>query len=79
MRAKLANPNHCAVPFLSRAGANLCWYYYSLRNIVPQSVKQKSLELHMILLAQQYVLLFYLYLSSFLQQKVNIHTTKFTS
>ena len=27
MRAKLANLNHCAVPFLSRAAANLCWYY----------------------------------------------------
>ena len=30
MRAKLANLNHCAVPFLSRAVANLCWYYYVL-------------------------------------------------
>ena len=29
MRAKLANLNDCAVPFLSRAGANLCWYYYT--------------------------------------------------
>ena len=28
MRAKFANLNHCAVPFLSRAAANLCWYYY---------------------------------------------------
>ena len=27
MRAKLANLNHCAVPFLSRASANLSWYY----------------------------------------------------
>ena len=30
MRAELANLNHCAVPFLSRAIANLCWYYYTL-------------------------------------------------
>ena len=28
MHAKLANLNHYAVPFLSRAGVNLCWYYY---------------------------------------------------
>ena len=27
MRAELANLNHCAVPFLSRADVNLCWYY----------------------------------------------------
>ena len=26
MLAKLANLNHCAVPFLSRAAANLRWY-----------------------------------------------------
>ena len=26
MRAKLANLNNCAVLFLSRADANLCWY-----------------------------------------------------
>ena len=26
MRAELAYINHCAVPFLSRAAANLCWY-----------------------------------------------------
>ena len=30
MRAKLGTLNHCAVPFLSRAGANLCWYYYTI-------------------------------------------------
>ena len=28
VRAKLANLNHCAVPFLSRAAANLCLCYY---------------------------------------------------
>ena len=28
MRAELANLNNCAVPFLSRAAANLCWHYY---------------------------------------------------
>ena len=27
MRAELANLNHCAVSFLSRATANLYWYY----------------------------------------------------
>ena len=27
MRAELAIQNHCAVPFLSCAGANLCRYY----------------------------------------------------
>ena len=26
MRAELANINQCAVPFLSRAAANLYWY-----------------------------------------------------
>ena len=31
MRAKLANLNHCAAPFLSRAAVNLCWYDYSIR------------------------------------------------
>ena len=29
MRAKLSNGNHCAVLFLRRAVANLCWYYYT--------------------------------------------------
>ena len=29
MRAKLANVNHCAVPFVSRAAVNLCGYYYT--------------------------------------------------
>ena len=28
MRADLANLNHYAVPLLSRAAVNLCWYYY---------------------------------------------------
>ena len=28
MRTKLANLNDCAVPFLSRATANFCWYSY---------------------------------------------------
>ena len=27
---KLAGLNHCAVPFLSRAAASLCWYYYTI-------------------------------------------------
>ena len=29
MRDKLANLNHCAVPFLSRAAVNLCCYDYT--------------------------------------------------
>ena len=28
MRAELTNLNNCAVPILSRAAVNLCWYYY---------------------------------------------------
>ena len=31
MRAELANKNHCAVPFLSRADVNLCRYYYTYK------------------------------------------------
>ena len=38
MRAELAGLNHCAVPFLSRAAANLCWYYYTLHlNVIRMS------------------------------------------
>ena len=29
MRAELASLNLCAVPFLSRAGVSLSWYYYT--------------------------------------------------
>ena len=32
MRAKLANINHCAVPFLSSTAANLCTLATLLRN-----------------------------------------------
>ena len=32
MRAELANLNHCAVPFLSRANVNLSWYDSNLLN-----------------------------------------------
>ena len=35
MRADLTVLNHCAVPFLSRAAVNICWYYILM--------KQKSL------------------------------------
>ena len=42
MRAKLASLNHCAVPFLSRAAANFCWYYYTMQYnslyIVPYTI-----------------------------------------
>ena len=27
LRTLLASLNHCAIPFLSSAAANLCWYY----------------------------------------------------
>ena len=30
MHAELANLNHCAVPFLSRAAVNLTWYDCSI-------------------------------------------------
>ena len=33
MRIELAGPNQCAVPFLNRADANLCWYYYTAATI----------------------------------------------
>ena len=33
MRVKLANLNHCAVPFLSHAAANLCWYNINILNL----------------------------------------------
>ena len=29
--AELDNLNDCAVPFLSRAAVNLCWYYVTLK------------------------------------------------
>ena len=41
MRAKLATLNHCAVPFLSHAVTNLCWYYYIL-NIRTSALCSKS-------------------------------------
>ena len=31
MRAELANLNHCAVPFLSRAAVSLSWYDSTVR------------------------------------------------
>ena len=38
MRAKLANLNDCALPFLRRAAANLCWYNYT-SNLISNQVK----------------------------------------
>ena len=32
-RAELAGLNHCAVHFLSRAAASLCWYYCYIYNL----------------------------------------------
>ena len=34
MRAKLVDINHCSVLFLSRAAANLWWYYYTISHII---------------------------------------------
>ena len=40
MRAELVNLNNCAVPSLSRAGVNLCWYYYNdLLKLLIQKIK----------------------------------------
>ena len=41
MRAKLANLNHCAAPFLRRAVAKLCWYY-TLYTIHITPIKQNN-------------------------------------
>ena len=43
MRAELAYLNDCAVRFLSRANASMCWYYYNSRNIL------KIFSVHVIL------------------------------
>ena len=32
--AELANLNHCALPFLSRAAVNLCWYNYTIHHLM---------------------------------------------
>ena len=37
MRAELANPNHCAVPFLSRAAVKLSWYDIILHALDPKA------------------------------------------
>ena len=44
MRAKLANLNHCAVPFLSRAAANLCWYYCIIYYILLHGFRLKFIS-----------------------------------
>ena len=36
MSAELANLNHRAVPFLSRAAVNLCWYRRNLKRDVTE-------------------------------------------
>ena len=46
MRAKIANLNHCAVLFLSRA-ANLCWYYTIylwFKSVLPKTQQHASKE-----------------------------------
>ena len=51
MRAILANLNHCAVPYLSRAAVNLCWYdyihrtYINLLLYILRIIKVKTLSL----------------------------------
>ena len=37
MRAELANLNHCAVPFLSRAAVKLSWYNIILHALDPKA------------------------------------------
>ena len=37
MRAELTNLNNCAVPFLSRAATNLCWYYNITKTTAAQN------------------------------------------
>ena len=41
MRAKSANPNDCAAPFLSPAVVNLRWYYYIILQILPSFSKKQ--------------------------------------
>ena len=54
MSAELASLNHCAVPFLSRAVVNLCWYYYikkirKCENCLPRITLYSDLSLWFIL------------------------------
>ena len=42
MRAEIANLNHCAVPFLSHAAVNLCWYDTNSDVLIFCSCSQKS-------------------------------------
>ena len=49
MRAKLANLNNCAESFLSRADANLCWYYIIIihgRHTAYHSIVQFKISVH---------------------------------
>ena len=39
MHAELASLNHCAVPYLSRAGVNFYWYYYSHNGVLSYQLK----------------------------------------
>ena len=45
MRAESANLNHCAVPFLSRAAAKLCWYYRTLAISISKNLSLKRSRL----------------------------------
>ena len=49
MPAELANLNHCAVLFLSRAATNLCWYYYTEMLLTP-FCKKLYYTIHIIVL-----------------------------
>ena len=76
MRTILANINHCAVPFLSRATANLCWLYsmtkiinmYGPRmlqflcNVVDDFVSDNIMK---IMDMQMYVFLIHFFVSTF--------------
>ena len=40
MRAEIANLNHCAVPFLSRAAVNFRWYCCTYRPDIHTNMKK---------------------------------------
>ena len=59
MCAELANLNPCAVPFLSRAAFNLCWYYYRTITTLTLFPDYPVLLKHNILITSQRYLLEY--------------------
>ena len=45
MRTELANLNHCAVPYLSRAAAGICLYCYTFNRLIKRLLSQAVLVL----------------------------------